>query len=84
MVRSILKKKKTLLEILLLGCWGEVARTYPSRMNPNLYLILGVTWEHVGQLLLKLSITGLYAYYIFVEYLRYKVLIFCVWVIWRK
>ena len=31
------------------------------------------------QLLLKIAITDLYAYYIFVEYLRYRVLKFCFW-----
>ena len=70
-------KKKTLLEIAMLGCWGEVACVYPSRLFPNPYLISGVTRTHVGQSLLKLSITDLYAYRIFVESLRYKVLIFC-------
>ena len=32
---------------------------------------------HVGQFLLKLPITDLDEYCIFIEYLRYKVLIFC-------
>ena len=34
---------------------------------------------HVGKILLKLSITDMYAYCIFVEPLRYKVLIFCLY-----
>ena len=36
-----------------------------------------VLLSHEGKLLLKLSITDMYAYWIFVEYLRYKVLTFC-------
>ena len=32
---------------------------------------------HTGKLLLKLSITDMYEYCIFVEFLHYKVLIFC-------
>ena len=36
-----------------------------------------VLLAHVGQLLLKISTTDMYAYCIFVESLRYKVLIFC-------
>ena len=71
-----LRLKKTLLEILVLGCWGEFARVYPSWLCPNTYLISGVTRSHVGKSLLKISITDLYAYCIFVEYLRYKVLIY--------
>ena len=33
--------------------------------------------SHVGKLLLKISITDIYAYSVFFESLRYKVLIFC-------
>ena len=36
-----------------------------------------VLLEHVGQFLLKLSITNIYAYCISVEYVHYKVLVFC-------
>ena len=36
-----------------------------------------VLLAHVGQLLLKISMTDMYAYCIFFESLRYKVLIFC-------
>ena len=43
-----------------------------------------VLLAHVGQLLPKLSITDMYVYCIFVESLRYKVLILFVPVIWRK
>ena len=77
LVRSSLKKKETILEIIVLGCLGEVSHMYPSRLRPNPYLISGVTRAHVGHFFLKISITDLYSYCIFVEYLRYKVLIFC-------
>ena len=72
-----INKNKNLLEIGVLDCWGGVVVMYPSRMRPNPYLILLVTRSHVGKSLLKLFITDLYAYWIFVEYLRYNVLIFC-------
>ena len=75
LVLSRLKKNLTIIYVVLLGCWGEVICMYPLRLRPNTYLILGVTMAHMGQLLLKRSITDFYVYCIFVEYLRYKVLI---------
>ena len=69
-------KKETLLEIVVLVWWGEVAHVYSLQLRPCPYLISGVTWVHVRKLFLKLSNTYLYVYCIFVEYLRYKVLIF--------
>ena len=38
-----------------------------------------VLLSHMGKFLMKLSTTDIYAYCIFVEYLRYKVLIFCLY-----
>ena len=43
------------------------------RYNPNSAI------QGVCQLLLKIYVTDLYAHCIFVEYLRYKELIFCLW-----
>ena len=72
-----LKKRKISLEIVVLGCWGEVAHMCPLRLRHNTYLVLGVTRAHMGESLLKLSITDLNAYCIFVKSVYYKVLIFC-------
>ena len=46
----------------MLLCWGEVAQMHPSLLRPNPYIILGVARAHIGQLLLKLSITDFYTY----------------------
>ena len=48
LVRSRLKKDKTLLEIVLLWLWGKVDCVYTSRLRPNPYLISRVTRAHVG------------------------------------
>ena len=64
------------INCVVLGCWDEVAHVYPLQLRPNTYLISGVTRAHRGgQSLLKLSIIDFYVYFIFVEYLHYKVLI---------
>ena len=60
-------KKETILDIVLLGCWGEVSCMYPLQMRPNPYVISGVTRAHVGQSLPKIYITNLYMYFIFFE-----------------
>ena len=65
-----LKKKKSPLEISVLGCWGEVARIYPLQLRLNTYLISVVTRAHVVPSLLKLFITDFYVYFVFVKSLR--------------
>ena len=53
-----------------ISLWNHILQ-FKNTVRPVIFL------AHLGKLLLKISINYLYVYSIFVEYLRYKVLIFC-------